>query len=74
MVNAAIYGFSMREQAELMMIDRSTDESYEVTLNALLVAIAQATACPESPSVNPDEKDGSAAEPGLASCSSLPQK
>jgi AcrR family transcriptional regulator len=40
MVNAAIYGFIMREQAELMTIDRSTDESYEVMLDALLVAIA----------------------------------
>ncbi|NES98018.1 MAG: TetR/AcrR family transcriptional regulator [Desertifilum sp. SIO1I2] len=40
MVNAAIYGFIMREQSELMTIDRSTDESYEVILDALLVAIA----------------------------------
>lgn len=40
MVNAAIYGFIMREQAELMTIARSTDESYEVMLDALLVAIA----------------------------------
>lgn len=40
MVNAAIYGFIMREQSELMTIDRSTDESYEVMLDALLVAIA----------------------------------
>lgn len=39
MVNAAIYGFIMREQAELMTIARSTDESYEVMLDALLVAI-----------------------------------
>ncbi len=39
MVNAAIYGFILREQAELMTIDRSTDESYEVMLDALLVAI-----------------------------------
>ncbi len=39
MVNAAIYGFIMREQSELMTIDRSIDESYEVMLNALLVAI-----------------------------------
>lgn len=30
----------MREQAELMTIDRSIDESYEVMLDALLVAIA----------------------------------
>jgi AcrR family transcriptional regulator len=40
MVNAAIYGFIMREQAELMTIDRSPDESYAVMLDALLVAIA----------------------------------
>ena len=40
MVNAAIYGFIMREQSELMTIDRSAAESYEVMLNALLVAIA----------------------------------
>jgi AcrR family transcriptional regulator len=40
MVNAAIYGFIMREKAELMTFDRSTDESYEVMLDALLVAIA----------------------------------
>lgn len=40
MVNAAIYGFIMREQAELMTIDRSIDKSYEVMLDALLVAIA----------------------------------
>ncbi|XGV94735.1 MAG: TetR/AcrR family transcriptional regulator [Leptolyngbya sp. BL-A-14] len=40
MVNAAIYGFMMREQAELMTIARSTDESYEAMLDALLVAIA----------------------------------
>lgn len=40
MVNAAIYGFIMREQAELMTINRSTDKSYEVMLDALLVAIA----------------------------------
>jgi AcrR family transcriptional regulator len=39
MVNAAIYGFLIREQSELMTIDRSTDASYEVMLDALLVAI-----------------------------------
>lgn len=40
MVNAAIYGFIMREQFELMTIERSADASYEVMLEALLVAIA----------------------------------
>lgn len=40
MVNAAIYGFIMREQSELMTLDRSADASYEVMLDALLVAIA----------------------------------
>ncbi|MBW4651682.1 MAG: WHG domain-containing protein [Kaiparowitsia implicata GSE-PSE-MK54-09C] len=39
MVNAAIYGFITREQQELMTLNRSTDRSYEVMLNALLVAI-----------------------------------
>lgn len=39
MVNAAIYGFIMREQSELMTLDRSADASYEVMLDALLVAI-----------------------------------
>jgi hypothetical protein len=39
MVNAAIYGFILREQSELMTIDRSADISYEVMLSALLVAI-----------------------------------
>ena len=40
MVNAAIYGFIMREQAELMTLSRSIDASYEVMLNALMMAIA----------------------------------
>ncbi|MBW4694240.1 MAG: TetR/AcrR family transcriptional regulator [Lyngbya sp. HA4199-MV5] len=40
MVNAATYGFIMREQSELMTLDRSADASYEVMLDALLVAIA----------------------------------
>jgi AcrR family transcriptional regulator len=40
MVNAAIYGFITREQLELMTLDRSFDTSYEVMLDALLVAIA----------------------------------
>jgi AcrR family transcriptional regulator len=39
MVNAAIYGFILREQSELMTIDRDPDISYEVMLSALLVAI-----------------------------------
>ncbi|MBO3462008.1 WHG domain-containing protein [Aetokthonos hydrillicola Thurmond2011] len=39
MVNAAIYGFIMREQSELMTLNRSADESYEVMLDALIVAI-----------------------------------
>jgi hypothetical protein len=40
MVNAAIYGFITRELSELMTLNRSTDASYEVMLDALLVAIA----------------------------------
>lgn len=40
MVNAAIYGFIIREQSELMTLDRSSEASYEVMLEALLVAIA----------------------------------
>jgi AcrR family transcriptional regulator len=39
MVNAAIYGFIMREQFDLMTLDRSTDDSFEAMLEALLVAI-----------------------------------
>jgi AcrR family transcriptional regulator len=39
MVNAAIYGFILREQSELMTLTRSTDHSYEVMLDALIVAI-----------------------------------
>jgi AcrR family transcriptional regulator len=39
MVNAAIYGFILREQSELMTLSRSPDRSYEVMLDALLVAI-----------------------------------
>ena len=39
MVNAAIYGFIMREQMDLMTLKRSTDESYDVMLKLLLVAI-----------------------------------
>ena len=39
MVNAVIYGFIMREQLDLMTLDRSPDESYSVMLEALLVAI-----------------------------------
>jgi AcrR family transcriptional regulator len=39
MVNAAIYGFILREQSELMTLTRSTDRSYEVMLDALIVGI-----------------------------------
>ncbi len=39
MVNAAISGFISIEQAGLMTLERSTDESYEVMLDAILVAI-----------------------------------
>ncbi len=39
MVNAAIYGFITREQSELMTLSRSLDRSYEVMLDALLIAI-----------------------------------
>jgi AcrR family transcriptional regulator len=39
MVNAAIYGFIVRENSELMTLNRSPDRSYEVMLDALLVAI-----------------------------------
>ncbi|MBD0333890.1 MAG: TetR/AcrR family transcriptional regulator [Cyanobacteria bacterium Co-bin13] len=40
MVNAAVYGFILREQSELMTLSRSSDASFEVMLDALLVAIA----------------------------------
>jgi len=40
MVNASIYGFLNREQMELMTLPRSSDASYEVMLDALLVAIS----------------------------------
>lgn len=43
MINAAIYGFITREKSELMTIDRSADASYEVMLDALLVAIEYIT-------------------------------
>lgn len=39
MINAAIYGFIIREQQELMTLNRSTDQSYEVMLDALIAAI-----------------------------------
>jgi AcrR family transcriptional regulator len=39
MVNAAVYGFIVRENSELMTLNRSPDRSYEVMLDALLVAI-----------------------------------
>lgn len=39
MVNAAVYGFISVEQAGMMTFERSTDESYEIMLDALIVAI-----------------------------------
>lgn len=39
MVNAAISGFIAVEQAGLMTLDRSTDTSFEVMLDALFAAI-----------------------------------
>ncbi|GAA6615290.1 TetR/AcrR family transcriptional regulator [Scytonema sp. NUACC26] len=39
MLNAAIYGFIAVEQAGLMTLERSTDQSYDVMLDALIVAI-----------------------------------
>ena len=39
MTNAAIYGFIIKEQSDLMTLDRSTDASFAVMLDALLVAI-----------------------------------
>jgi AcrR family transcriptional regulator len=39
MINAAIYGFIIREQSELMTLNRSPDASYEVMLAGLMVAI-----------------------------------
>lgn len=39
MVNGAIYGFITRELSDLMTINRSPDASYEVMLDALIVAI-----------------------------------
>ena len=38
-VNAAIYGFIIREQQDLMTLKRSPDNSFNVMLEALLVAI-----------------------------------
>lgn len=46
MVNAAIYGFISLEQAGLMTLEHSTDTSYEVMLNALIVAIEHIISCP----------------------------
>lgn len=40
MVNAAIYGFIIKEQSDLMTLQRPTDESFEMMLEALSVAIA----------------------------------
>ncbi|MEL7355964.1 MAG: WHG domain-containing protein [Cyanobacteria bacterium J06560_6] len=39
MTNAAIYGFIIREQQDLMTLKRSPDDSYTVMLDALLFAI-----------------------------------
>jgi AcrR family transcriptional regulator len=39
MVNAAIYGFISREQLDLMTLNRSTDASFAVMLEALRMAI-----------------------------------
>lgn len=39
MVNAAICGFIFAKQSVLMTLERSTDKSYEVMLDALIVAI-----------------------------------
>ena len=39
MTNAAIYGFIIKEQSDLMTLSRSTEASFEVMLDALLVAI-----------------------------------
>lgn len=39
MINAAIYGFITIEQAGLMTLERSTDRSFDVMLEALMVAI-----------------------------------
>ncbi|MCX7596062.1 MAG: WHG domain-containing protein [Fischerella sp.] len=38
-INAAIIGFIVLEQARLMTLERSADASYEVMLDALVVAI-----------------------------------
>ncbi|MBV6627836.1 MAG: TetR/AcrR family transcriptional regulator [Rivularia sp. (in: Bacteria)] len=39
MVNAAVYGFISVEQAGMMTFERSTDESYQVMLDALIIGI-----------------------------------
>ncbi|MGG6241502.1 TetR/AcrR family transcriptional regulator [Nodosilinea sp. AN01ver1] len=39
MLNAAIYGFIALEQAGLMTLEQSTDQSYDVMLEGLIVAI-----------------------------------
>jgi AcrR family transcriptional regulator len=39
MINAAIYGFITIEQAGLMTLERSTDRSFDVMLEALMAAI-----------------------------------
>ena len=38
-INATIYEFIIRENSELMILDRSTDASYEMTIEGLMVAI-----------------------------------
>ena len=48
MLNAAIYGFITKEQSELMTLSRSTDESFEAMLSALLVAIDHIRYCDAS--------------------------
>ncbi len=39
LVNAAIYGFIIREKSDLMTLDRDPDRSYDVMLDALIIAI-----------------------------------
>jgi rhamnose utilization protein RhaD (predicted bifunctional aldolase and dehydrogenase) len=39
MLNAAFYGFVATEQAGLLTLEPSTDESYDLMINALIQAI-----------------------------------
>jgi hypothetical protein len=39
MLNAAFYGFGATEQAGLLTLEPSTEDSYEVMINALIQAI-----------------------------------